>query len=262
MTKILLCGAGGRLGGFIADAAKQDPDFEIAAGVDINGAEKAGFEIYRSPADFPGTADVLVDCSHPSALRGILDYALPRSLPLVLCTTGYSEEQTEAVRRAAETLPVFRSANMSLGIALLTALVEEVAGVLGAGYDIEILERHHRRKLDAPSGTALMLADAARRAQGGSAEYVYDRHERRRERPRGEIGISSIRGGTIVGEHEVIFAGNDEIIELKHTAQSRAVFAEGALRAARFISERTAPGLYGMDDLMKEYLIAANRGRG
>ena len=254
MTKIILSGAGGRLGGFIAESAKQRHEFEIVAGIELSPAAKADFPLYTKPSEFDGEADVLVDCSHPSALADILEYAIPRGLPLVLCTTGYSDEQIAKVNAAAETLPIFRSANMSLGIALLSAIAAEVAGILGDSYDVEILERHHRRKLDAPSGTALMLADSIRKALDNPVEYVYDRHERRRERPRDEIGISAVRGGTIVGDHEIIFAGTDEVIELKHSAQSRAVFAEGALRAAAYIASRTEPGLYQMDDLMQMYL--------
>lgn len=254
MTRILLSGAGGRLGSHIAEAARQRTAFEIVAGIDPSPAAKADFPLCAQPSEFEGEADVLVDCSHPSALEKILEYAIPRRLPLVLCTTGYSDEQLARVSDAAKVLPIFRSANMSLGIALLSAIAAEVAGILGDSYDVEIVERHHRRKLDAPSGTALMLADSVRRALEHPVEYVYDRHDRRRERPRDEIGISAVRGGTIVGDHEIIFAGTDELIELRHSAQSRAVFAEGALRAAAFTASRTEPGMYSMDDLMKEYL--------
>ncbi len=253
MTNILLSGAGGRLGGCIISAAKEQPELKIVAGIDPNPAATLDFPVAAKPSDFDGEADVIIDCSHPSALDGVLEYAVTHGTAAVLLTTGYDDAAMEKVRAASEKAAIFRSANMSLGIAILSKLASEAAAILGTNYDVEIVERHHRRKLDAPSGTALALADTIRRSLPHPAEYVYDRHERRRERPRDEIGISSIRGGTIVGDHEIIFAGNDEVIELRHSAASRMVFAEGALRAAAFLKGK-APGMYDMDMLVGEIL--------
>lgn len=253
MVKILLSGAGGRLGGCIISGAKEQPELKIVAGVDPTVPDSLGFPVVAKPSDFDGEADVIIDCSHVSALDGVLEYAISHHTPAVLLTTGYTDEQMHKVREASESVAIFRSANMSLGIAILSKLASEAAAILGSNFDVEIIERHHRKKLDAPSGTALALADAIRRSLDHPAEYVYDRHERRRERPRDEIGISAVRGGTIVGDHEIIFAGNDEVIELRHSAASRMVFAEGALRAAAFLAGK-APGMYNMDMLVGEIL--------
>jgi len=184
----------------------------------------------------------------------VLSYCVSRGLPAVIATTGHDESELAEISKACEKIPVFRSANMSLGINLLAELVKRAASVLVGGYDIEIIEKHHAKKLDAPSGTALILADAA--SEGSSAEkrYVYDRHAVRKERGKEEIGIHSVRGGTIIGEHEVIFAGFNETVSLSHCAQSREVFAAGALRAARYMSSVKAPGLYGMDSLLSEVI--------
>lgn len=181
-------------------------------------------------------------------------FCLQKKIPCVLCTTGYSQQQLEQIEAAAKEIPVFRSGNMSLGVNLLTALVKKAAAVLGEGFDVEIVERHHRMKVDAPSGTALMLADAAASALPHESEYVYERQSVRQKRGLNEIGISSIRGGTIVGEHEVIFAGNDEVIELKHTAYSRNVFANGAVSAAVYMAGIKTPGMYDMNDVLSEVL--------
>ena len=199
-----------------------------------------------------GSADAVVDFSSPSALDGLLSYGISNNIPLVLCTTGYTPEQIEAIAKASGQVPIFRSGNMSLGINLLADLVRRACAVLGSAYDVEIVERHHRRKVDAPSGTALMLANAASSALSKDPDYVFERHSRRQPRNAQEIGISSVRGGTIVGEHEVIFAGLDEVIELKHTAASRDVFAVGAIKAAKFIVCVEQPGLYDMNDVLNK----------
>lgn len=247
---ILLCGSGGRMGAAVAAAAVAAGD-RIVAGVDVNPAVSSPFPVFTHPTEFCGYADVLIDFSHHSALAGILDYAKKTGIPVIICTTGHTEEELAAMRETAKIVPVFFSRNMSLGINLLMALAKKAAKMLGTDFDVEIIERHHNQKLDAPSGTALMLADAVKSADDGEHPLVYDRTTRREKRPRGEIGIHAVRGGTIVGEHEVLFAGKDECITLAHSATSREVFATGALRAAHFIVGKPA-GSYSMDDVVSE----------
>jgi len=190
-----------------------------------------------------------VDFSNPDALAAELAYVTAHNLPLVLCTTGLSEDQLAAVSEAAKTVPVFHSSNMSLGVAVLSALTQKAAAVLGDTFDIEVVEMHHNQKVDAPSGTALMLADAAAAGLSYEPRYTYDRHTRREKRGKQEIGIASLRGGTVVGEHSVYFAGEQEIITLSHSAGSRSVFAAGALTAAAFLQGKGA-GLYTMEDII------------
>lgn len=249
MLNILLCGCGGRMGAALSEAATAAGD-RIVAGIDINPTAANPYPVYTSPEEFGGRADVIVDFSHHSALSGLLQYAQRTATPIVVCTTGHSEEELAEMKAASESVPVFFSRNMSLGINLLMALCRKASAMLGADFDVEIIEKHHNKKLDAPSGTALMLADAVRGAdQSTEHPYVYERASVRRERTRGEIGISAVRGGTIVGEHEVLFCGKDEIITLAHSAASREVFATGALRAARFMKGKPA-GFYNMDDVV------------
>ena len=250
MQKIIISGCCGHMGRVVADICANDPDVEAAAGIDLLAQPMEGFPVFSTPAACDVAADALIDFSHPAALSGLLDFCVRRGLPAVLATTGYSEEQLAQIDEAAKAIPVFRSANMSLGINVLMDLVRRAAALLGEDFDVEIEERHHRRKLDAPSGTALMLADAAASALPYDAQYVYDRHGVRRPRDRREIGISSLRGGTIVGEHTVVFAGRDEVIELSHHAASREVFAAGAVKAAKFLARVDAPGLYDMSHLI------------
>lgn len=250
MLKILLCGCGGRMGAAVIAAANAAGD-RIVAGVDINPAADSPFPIYTSPEEFAGKADVIIDFSHHSALTGLLAYAERTGAPLVVCTTGHTEEETAAMRASAARVPIFFSRNMSLGINLLISLCRRAAATLGADFDIEIIEKHHNQKLDAPSGTALMIADAIVESDNTEHPYVYDRHTERRKRARGEIGLHAVRGGTIVGEHEVLFAGKDEVLTLSHSASSREVFATGALRAAHFLATKGA-GLYSMDDVVNE----------
>ncbi len=248
--RILLCGCFGRMGRAVA-AALKDGD-EIAAGVDVfDGA--ADYPVYPTATACAEAVDAVIDFSNPAALEDVLAFAVAHQTPAVICTTGLSAEQVAAVKDAATKVPVFYSGNMSLGIGLLCALTKKAAAVLGDDFDIEILEMHHNQKLDAPSGTALMLADAAKEGLSYEPAYVYTRHDRRQKRDKAEIGISAIRGGNIIGEHQVIFAGGDEVINLTHRAQSRALFATGALRAARFIIGKPA-GLYNMENLMAEVL--------
>ncbi|MCL2126186.1 MAG: 4-hydroxy-tetrahydrodipicolinate reductase [Oscillospiraceae bacterium] len=250
MLNIILSGCNGYMGRVVASIVNKDPDVTIVAGVDIDSRQTSDFPVFKTASEYTGNADVLVDFSSSSALDGLLSFCLSRKIPPILCSTGYSPEQLDAIASAAEIIPVFRSANMSLGINLLADLIRRACSVLGEDYDVEIVERHHRRKIDAPSGTALMLADAAADALQNNPQYVFERQSRRQQRDTREIGISAIRGGTIVGEHEVIFAGLDEVIELRHTAASRDVFAVGAIRAAKFMVGISAPGLYNMSHVL------------
>ena len=220
------------------------------AGNGAGAGQPGRFTVYESPAGFAGEADAIIDFSSPGALAGLLEYSLSSKTPLILCTTGYSPEQITEIEKTALQIPVFRSGNMSLGINLLADLVRRAGAILGGGFDVEIVERHHRRKVDAPSGTALMLADAASSSLPYDPEYIFERQSRHKARDAREIGISAVRGGTIVGEHEVIFAGLDEVIELKHSAASRDVFAAGAVRAAKFMAGISEPGLYNMSDVL------------
>lgn len=250
MHKIIISGCNGHMGRVVESLCAADPEVEVVAGFDILGNTDHTFPVFTSPALFQGEADAVIDFSSPAALNGLLDFAKARKIPLVLATTGFTPEQVAQIGAAALEVPLFRSANMSLGINVLLELVKKAANVLGDSYDIEIVERHHRRKVDAPSGTALMIADAAASACGHESEYVFDRHSVRQPREKKEIGISAVRGGTIVGEHEIIFAGHDEVMEIKHTALSRDIFAAGAIQAAKFISQITKPGLYDMSCLI------------
>ena len=251
MLKIIISGCNGHMGRVVETLCANDPAVEVCAGFDILGTSDREFPVYTSPAQFTSEADAIIDFSSPAALDGLLEFAKTRKIPLILATTGYAPDQEAQVGAAALEVPIFRSANMSLGINVLLELVKKAASVLGDSYDIEIVERHHRRKVDAPSGTALMIANAAAQSCGHKTEYVYERHSTRSPRDKKEIGISAVRGGTIVGEHEIIFAGHDEIMEIKHTALSREIFAQGALEAAKFIAGVTQPGLYDMSALVK-----------
>lgn len=251
MLKIIVSGCNGHMGRVVASLCAADSQVEVVAGFDVLGSTDREFPVYSSPTQFKGEADAVIDFSSPAALDGLLAFAKGTKTPLVLATTGYTPEQVAQVGAAALEVPIFRSANMSLGINVLLELVKKAASVLGDSYDIEIVERHHRRKVDAPSGTALMIADAAAESCGHETEYVFERHSARHPREKKEIGISAVRGGTIVGEHEIIFAGHDEIMEIKHTALSREIFAQGAVQAAKFMATVKEPGLYDMGMLVK-----------
>ena len=250
MINAILHGAAGHMGRAVAEFAAQDPDIVIAAGVDAAGKADGDFPVFSSLADCTTPADVIIDFSVAPAVDALLAYGVERRIPMVICTTGLSEVQEASLKEASEQVAVLRSGNMSLGINLLMKLVREAAGTLmKSGFDAEIVEAHHRRKLDAPSGTAIMLADSIKEGSSIAGGNVYSRHDRREARQTGEIGISSVRGGTIVGVHDVIFAGEDEIIEIKHTANSRAIFAKGAIAAAKFLAGK-GPGLYSMSDVI------------
>lgn len=250
MIRAIMHGCNGRMGQAITGLVKGDDAIEIVAGVDTYTEVSNTYPVYGSIEKCDVEADVVIDFSNAGAVDGLLDYCVEKGLPVVLCTTGLTEEQLKRVEQAAQKIAVLRSANMSVGINLLMKVLQDVAKVLApAGYDIELVERHHNQKLDAPSGTALALADSINEAMDNEFEYVYDRSQVRKKRDRKEIGISAVRGGTIVGEHEIIFAGPDEVIEFKHTAYSRSVFGKGAVEAAKYLAGRPA-GHYDMSDVI------------
>jgi len=251
MIKLIISGCNGRMGQVVTRLAKADGGFEIAAGFDRNTAKLSDYPVYSHPLEYAGSADVVVDFSSPAALDSLLSWCKAKKVPVILCSTGYSPEQLETIKAASAEMPVFKSANMSLGINVLTTLIKRAAEIMGETFDIEIVEKHHNQKKDAPSGTAIMLADAVREGLEYEPEYVYDRSTVRRPRDKKEIGISAVRAGTIPGEHTVIFAGTDEVIEFKHTAYSREIFAAGAVKAAKFMAGITAPGMYDMSDVLK-----------
>ena len=249
MIKLILCGCNGYMGRVVTDLVASDPVIDIVAGVDVDTQQHYVYPVYADPNEFKGDADVVLDFSNPSALEGLIDYCTTKKAPLILCATGYSPEQLKNIEKASGQIPVFRSGNMSVGINLLIDLIERASAVLGEDFDVEIVERHHRRKVDAPSGTAIMLADAVAGNLPEKPDYVFERESTRKPRGKNEIGISAVRAGTIVGVHDVIFAGQDEVIELRHTAASRDVFAVGAIKAARYIVNKPA-GMYNMKDVL------------
>lgn len=244
-------GCNGKMGRMITELVKNDDSAVIAAGVDTYTGIANDYPVYESIDQCDTDVDVVIDFSNAGAVDALLDYCAEKKIPVVLCTTGLSEEQLEKVRETSEKTAVLKSANMSMGINLLLKLLKDAAKVLGnAGYDIELVERHHNQKLDAPSGTALALADSINEALNGEYHYVYDRSQVRQKRDAKEIGISAVRGGTIVGDHEVIFAGTDEVIEFRHSAYSRNVFAKGAVEAAKFLAGKET-GMYDMGDVIR-----------
>ena len=248
--KIILSGCMGRMGKAITELVENKNDFTIIAGIDIVDNPAASFPVYKNITDVKEKADVIIDFSNSSSLDSLLSFAKATATPLVLCTTGYTDEQIEKIKETSKSVPVFFSFNMSLGVNLLISLSKKAATILGDGYDIEIIEKHHNQKLDAPSGTAIMIANAIDDSKQNKMQYEFDRHSKRQKRGKNEIGIHSVRGGTIVGEHEVIFAGDDEIISISHSASSRRIFAVGALRAADFLAKTNESNLYNMDDVI------------
>lgn len=250
MINIIMHGCNGAMGQVIVKLLKEDTEAKIVAGVDISGEQLDDFPVYKNIFDITEEADVIIDFAHISAVDNLLAYAKEKNMPLVLCTTGLSKEQVQKVEEYSKKCAILKSANMSLGVNLLLKLVSEAAKVLyKADFDIEIVEKHHRRKLDAPSGTALALADSINESLENSLYYVYERESKREKRDKKELGISSVRAGSIVGEHEVIFAGEDELISINHSAYSRSIFAKGAIAAAKFLYNKKA-GLYTMSDLL------------
>ena len=251
MVRAVMHGCNGKMGQVITGLIKADEGIELVAGIDTYTGIQNDYPVFENIEQCDVQTDVIIDFSNAGAVDALLGYCAGRQVPVVLCTTGFSEEQLEKVREASKKTAVLKSANMSLGINLLMKLLKDAAKVLGpAGFDIELVEKHHNQKVDAPSGTALALADSINESMGNEYEYVYDRSQVRRKRDKKEIGISAVRGGTIVGDHEVIFAGPDEVIEFKHTAYSKAVFGKGAVEAAKFLAGKPA-GAYDMSDVIR-----------
>lgn len=249
MKRIILCGANGKMGHVIRNIVAADNECEIVAGVDIN-TESTDFPIYSEIDSVKESADVIIDFSNPALLNSLLEYSTAKKIPVVIATTGFDDDQKKQIENAATENGVFFTYNMSLGINLLATLAKKAVDVLGNDFDIEIIEKHHNQKIDAPSGTALMLADAICEEIDKPMKYEYDRHSKREKRSKNEIGMHAVRGGTIVGEHEIIFAGRDEIITLSHSARSKEIFAVGAVNAAKYMVGKGA-GLYTMKDLIK-----------
>ena len=250
MTKIILNGANGAMGKVVTELIDADSDMDIVAGVDLNTDVDLGFPIFDDIKKIDIEADAIIDFASVKAVDNLLDFIEEKKIPAVICTTGLSEAQIERINKLSESTAILRSANMSLGINLLSKVLADIAPALkAAGFDIEIVEAHHRRKLDAPSGTAILLADAVNENMSEKLSYIYDRSDRHEPRRNDEIGMSSVRGGTIVGDHDVIFAGEDEVITLSHRAYSRKIFANGAISAAKFLQGKTA-GLYDMSDVI------------
>lgn len=250
MTKAIMHGCNGRMGQVIAGLIAEDTEITLVAGVDARDEGKNLFPVFTDIKECDIPADVVIDFSAAPAIDSLLDYCVERQLPCVLCTTGLTKEQLKKVEEASKKTAILRSANMSLGINMLMKLVKEAAmRLVPAGFDVEVVEKHHKLKVDAPSGTALSLGDSVNEALGGEYEYVYDRSQRREKRPQKEIGFSAVRGGTIVGEHDVIFAGTDEVVTFSHSAYSRAVFGKGAIQAAKFLKGKPA-GYYQMSDVI------------
>jgi 4-hydroxy-tetrahydrodipicolinate reductase len=248
--KVLLHGCNGKMGQVLSRIISEENDMEVVCGVDICPEKfNNNYPVYRNLSDVNEEVDILIDFSNRSCLNSILEYGLSRNVPLLICTTGFSPEEKEAMTDAARKIPILNSGNMSLGVNLIISLAKQAAEVLYGNFDIEIIEKHHNQKLDSPSGTALMIADAINSSLSDSMEYTYGRHSKTEKRDKKEIGIHSVRGGAIVGEHDVIFAGPGEIVEISHTALSRDVFGYGAVKAAKFLFGK-APGFYSMKDVI------------
>lgn len=251
MTKIILHGCNGRMGRVITNLVHNDDNATIVAGIDVYNEIDNDYPVYTAINECQEEADVIIDFATASAVDNLLDYSKRRKIPVVLCTTGLSQEQVDRIDKVSKEVAVLYSANMSLGINTLFKILGAITNVLdSAGFDIEIVEKHHNQKLDAPSGTALALADVINEEVDGKFDYVFDRSDRRQKRDKKELGISAVRGGTIVGEHEVIFAGEEEVIEIKHTAYSRNVFAKGAVEAAKFLKGKE-PNKYTMRQVVE-----------
>ncbi len=249
MVNVILSGANGKMGRVISECINERDNIKVMCGIDLNTERYAEFPIYPAAADIEGKADVIIDFSNPAVLNSLMEYAINTGTPTVLATTGYSESQIEYIKECSKKVPIFFSFNMSLGVNLLVTLAKKATQILGGQFDIEIVEKHHNQKIDAPSGTALMLANAINETMDNTQKYMYDRHSQIKKRDKNEIGIHAVRGGTIVGEHEVIFAGRDEIISLSHKAMSKEIFAVGSISAAEFIKDKPA-GLYDMTKMV------------
>ena len=253
MVNIFLNGCCGRMGKAIAALCENNPDYKIVAGGDIIENSSYDFPVYTSLNECTEDFDVIIDFSNAKAVPTILEFALSRKKPFICCTTALSDDTVSAILKAAETIPVFKSANMSLGINMMVELCKQATRILYPEFDIEIVEAHHNRKLDAPSGTAIMIANGIKEEIDENVEYVYDRHSVNKARSKNEIGISSIRGGNIVGEHSAMFISDEEIVTISHSAQTRDVFAKGALTAAKFMADKEK-GYYTMSDVIAQYI--------
>lgn len=251
MLKILLNGCNGKMGQVITRIVAQQSDAQIVAGFDLSDHVRNTYPVYTELSEFSGEADVIIDFSHPDGVLALMDFATRHNIPTVVATTGLSGFQVERLRKASVQIPIFFTANMSLGVNLIIDLAKKAAKLLEGSFDIEIIEKHHNQKIDAPSGTALAIADAMSEVLTNKPEYIYDRHSSRKKRGKTEIGLHAVRGGTIVGEHEIIFAGTDEVITLSHSASSKEVFAVGAVKAAVYLASKK-PGMYNMTDLVSE----------
>ncbi|WP_416198178.1 MAG: 4-hydroxy-tetrahydrodipicolinate reductase [Sporanaerobacter sp.] len=252
MINVLINGYYGKMGQVLANEVKEDNDMSLIAGVDVNALNtQSNFKVYNHIFDCNDAIDVIIDFSHPSSLSDLLKYAIEKNIALVIGTTGLTNDDMDKIKTASEKIPVFYSANMSLGINVLASILKDITPVLEDTFDIEIVEKHHNKKIDAPSGTAYLLAEAINSTLEDKKDYVFDRHFKKEARDKNEIGIHSIRGGTIVGEHTVIFAGCDEVIEIKHSASSKKIFAQGAIKAAKFVYNKEN-GFYNMEKLMKK----------
>ena len=251
MTEIIMHGCNGKMGQAITRMVKEDSNAKMVAGIDAYQGIENEYPTYKTIEECTGKGEVIIDFSNADAIDGLLAYCVEKNTPVVLCTTGLSEEQLRKVEEASKQVAILKSANMSLGVNMLLKLLKEATGVLSpAGFDIEIVERHHNQKVDAPSGTALAMADSINEALDKEYTYNFDRSKDRKKREKKEIGVVAVRGGTIVGEHEAIFAGEDEVVEFKHTAYSKAVFAKGAIEAAKFLAGKPA-GMYDMSDVIQ-----------
>ena len=254
MTRIIMSGCSGRMGRVITDIVKADPDAQIVAGIDVVDDGTLGYPVYQVAGDIKEEADVIIDFSSSKITENLLEYAVSKKLPVVLCTTGFTDEQLKFIENTSQKIAILKSANMSLGINTIINMLKTATSVFcPAGFDVEIVEQHHHNKLDAPSGTALALADAINDAADGQFEYIYDRSQKREKRGAKELGISAVRGGSIPGTHDVIFAGPDEVIEIRHIAYSRSIFGNGAVSAAKFLAGKTA-GMYNMNDVINAQL--------
>lgn len=252
MTKVIMHGCNGKMGQMVTGIVAADPDIEIVAGVDASDHIRNTYPVFRSIAECDVAADVVIDFCTAEAVDGLLDFCVEKQIPCVLCTTGLSEAQNAHVVEACGKVAVLKSANMSLGVNMLMKILKEAASILvPAGFDIEIVEKHHHLKVDAPSGTALALADSINEEFDNTYEYIYDRSPVRAKRSDKEIGISAVRGGTIVGDHDIIFAGEDEVVTFSHRAYSKALFGKGAVQAAKFLKGKPA-GKYDMKDVIAE----------
>ena len=251
MIKIALFGCNGKMGQVISNLLSNDEDAKISFGFDINTERKNSYPVYDKIENIKEDADVVIDFSHPALLDSLIKYCKKTKTGAVIATTGLSKEQIDEIDELSKEVAIFRSANMSLGINLLISLVKKASAILADKFDIEIIEKHHNQKIDAPSGTALMIADAISDSLDNDTEYVYDRHSVRKKRAKNEIGLHAVRGGTIVGEHDVIFAGNDEIIEINHKAMSKEIFAVGSIKAAKYIAGKKC-GMFSMAELIEE----------